>query len=95
MRNLILSTIEVGPGESKVQSNLALTPAQMEQMTFQGRAIASQSLELFAQYPRLPLQDGLPLEFRRGVDINTAWEAQQVAREKVSSVGSQLSAAKL
>lgn len=93
--NLKYAYCNLGDGEAAVNNNLAVTPADMERMTLQGRAIASGSLELYATFPKLPLEDGLPLEERRGTDINMAWEATQRARKKVSGISAQLSAAKV
>lgn len=81
--NLKLCTTVLDEHEPQVLSNLAVTPADMENMTVQGKAIASAQLEPYAYYPPLTAADGLPLDFRRGVDINTAWEASQDAKSKV------------
>lgn len=68
-----------------VQSNLAVTPTQMAQLTERGIPISSQVLgaENFDDGEVSPLTD-VPFLYRRGVDISDISEYQQRCRSKVS-----------
>ena len=69
--------------ESETQPNLSYSPADMANMTAQGRAVSSQNLEHLAFFDGTGDSDNLPLPFCRGVDLNTLWEDAQNTRTKV------------
>ena len=69
--------------ENAVQPNLAITPHDVKALTERGIAVSTQILGA-VQDNDTPA-DYLPLEDRRGVDINTVWETSQNARYSVLS----------
>lgn len=64
-----------------VQQNLAVTPAQMMSLTEKGIAISTQTL----QYDEGSLNPSniVPIDARRGVDVNDVWQASETARKKL------------
>lgn len=68
-----------------VNPRLSVSPKDMELMTAQGRAVSVSSMENFIFYNGDQL-DGLPLDMQRGQDMNSIWEAEQVARHKVRNL---------
>lgn len=68
-----------------VKPNLSVSPADMERMTAQGKSISTSSLENFIYFNGDQL-DGLPLDLKRGQDMNTIWEASQAAKSKVRAL---------
>lgn len=68
-----------------VNPNLAITPAQMEHMTLQGRAVSTSALDKFAFFNGDQL-NGLSLDMVRGADINDVWEASQNTKGKLSQL---------
>ena len=71
------------PHETRVQPNLSITPHDVKALTERGIAISTQRLGMVTDTDTP--SDYLPLEDKRGVDINTAWEASQNARYSVLS----------
>lgn len=67
------------PEDKKVNPFLAITPAQMERMAFENKAISANVLAAQAYYNG----DSLEAEFRRGADINEIWERGQISRSKL------------
>lgn len=67
-----------------VISGLSLTPADVYNLTSQGLPVktSQQADEYFLDGDTNPSID-VPLEFSRGVDINTLWETQRDTRKKV------------
>lgn len=71
-----------------VINNLALTPAQMYAMSLQGKPIAANLLpeEFFVDgYPG-EVEDipAIPLDERRGIDVNDVWLAQKDFETKLT-----------
>lgn len=75
-------------GDVPVLNNLALTPAQMYAMSLQGKPISANPLpeEFFVDgYPgEAESIPEIPLDERRGIDINDIWSAQKDFEKKVS-----------
>lgn len=69
--------------ETKVQSGLSLSPAEINRMTLQGRAAALGSNENNAYYDNLPAGASVPMENRRGTDINTMWRDMKLKQRKI------------
>lgn len=66
-----------------VTQNLSITPSDMLEQTNHGFAVSSQlDSSMFSDGDTSPYVD-LPLELRRGVDINDAWQASKDARQKI------------
>lgn len=68
--------------DQPVQGGLCVTPAQMLEMTRRGIPITPQNLGLVYQEGVSKLDFEPPLEYQRGVDIGTMWEAKQDMRRK-------------
>lgn len=71
--------------ETKVQSGLSLSPAEINRMTLNGRAAALGSNENNAYYDNLPAGAAVPMENRRGTDINVMWREMKNAQDKIVS----------
>ena len=69
---------------TRVQGNLAISPAQMSQLTERGIPISSQVLGAnnFDDGVEGPLTD-VPFLYRRGVDASDVYDYQQRCRSKV------------
>lgn len=71
--------------EEQVQNGLALTPAQMMDLTNRGVPISPANLGV-EYYEGVSVSDfEVPMEHRRGVDIADMWEHRQDMRSKLSS----------
>lgn len=68
--------------ETDVNSRLAITPAQMMQMTNAGRAVSMASMDSFAYFDNAPSVDDMPLEYTRGIDENQLWDASIASKRK-------------
>ena len=69
----------------KVQSNLTLTPAQMYGMALQGKPISSFQLpesEFDAGVIDEAENISVPMEERRGIDVNDLWQNQKEIETK-------------
>lgn len=74
--------VTVKGDEERVQSGLALTPAQVAEMTAAGVPISNPlAMQFFDGYRTLDFDPGLLN--RRGTDINDVWEHQMSARKKL------------
>lgn len=74
------------PGETIVQSRLAITPSQMMRLAEKGIPIASQTLpdNHFFEGDTSRSFDVL-LDYQRGVDINTMWNFEQDVKKRMNS----------
>nr|WEW54471.1 MAG: hypothetical protein [Microvirus Sku14] len=72
-----------GPTDVPVQNNLAMTPAKVAELTAQGIAV---SLDSTLNYDSSSSDNSFDLDpiFSRGMDQQTLWERQQLARQKIS-----------
>ena len=66
----------------KVVGGLAVTPSQMLDLTQRGIAISSSNNMQYNEGSEDPSFD-LPIDARRGVDVNDVWDAQANARRKL------------
>ena len=66
----------------KVVGGLAVTPAQMLDLTQRGIAISASNNMQYVEGSEDPSFD-LPIDARRGVDVNDVWDAQSTARRKL------------
>lgn len=71
------------PYECDVKNGLSYTPSQMASLTAQGKATSLESLSGFVDNRTLADSEPLPMEFRRGVDMNDAYEAEKRSRGKI------------
>lgn len=73
-------------GEKLVNGTLAITPSQMERLTREGKSIQLHALDGSMYYDDMPdctdITD-VPIEYRRGMDENDAWEASVTSNEKL------------
>lgn len=67
----------------EVQAGLSLSPSEIENLTNKGRAASLGSLDGNAYYDNLPAGAEVPLEARRGTDLNTVWESSKDAQKKI------------
>lgn len=75
--------IKCHDNEDSVDSSLAMTPAQMSRLTSQGRAVSLASLENVSYYGNeIDVRD-MPLEYTRGIDMNTLWQESRRSDKKV------------
>ena len=66
----------------KVIPGLAYSPSDMARMADRGISISSINDQMF--YDGSPAQKfDVPLEMRRGVDVNDAWNASRTARRRI------------
>lgn len=77
-----------------VQSNLAVTPAKMLEMTKRGIPISPANLGIMYQEGVSKLDFTPPLEYHRGIDIGQLWEARQDSREKFRKAYNEVSLTK-
>lgn len=89
-RGIRFSNCKSQPNETKVQSGLALTPAEMYTMAQQGKPISAQIL------PDDNFDDGEPqcsyditLDRQRGIDVNDLWNAEKEINNKFTRYKSQ------
>lgn len=68
----------------KVQPGLSLSPSQIERLTAQGHAAALGSLDGYEYYDSLPPGADVPIEDKRGVDINVIWRHSKAAQQKIN-----------
>lgn len=67
------------PSENPVQNGLAMTPQQIKALTDKGIPVSLPNLSIIdADVP----SSYLPLEHRRGVDLNTCYEASTSLRDE-------------
>lgn len=68
--------------EAKVQSDMAVTPSDIERLAKQGIPVSVPNANQFL--PADPEEGwNVPTEFQSDMDRNTAWELEQGARAKV------------
>lgn len=72
--NILAECNKYGQYEKPVQSGLALTPRDVRVMTDRGQAVATPNLAYVEDNYN---GEYLPPEYRRGMDLNTAWELSQ------------------
>lgn len=63
--------------EKPVQSGLALTPAMVKQMTDRGLAVSTPNMQMMNDDVAFADSWFIEPQFRRGCDMNTAWEISQ------------------
>lgn len=73
-----------------VVNDLAVTPADMHQMTARGIPISAQNESLFYDGDTLSSVE-LDLEYRRGIDVNDLWDAEKDSRSKILSLRNKVS----
>ncbi|MCM1356619.1 MAG: hypothetical protein NC212_09485 [Staphylococcus sp.] len=66
----------------KVTPGLSVSPSQMARMAEKGIPITAQMSETFFDGTTNPSFD-IPIEDRRGIDVNAVWEAQKTARKRI------------
>ena len=66
----------------KVVGGLAVTPSQMLDLTQRGIAISASNNMQYLEGSEDPSFD-LPIDARRGIDVNDVWDAQTNARRKL------------
>lgn len=71
-----------------VESDLALTPAQMELMTNNGTPVSTQLIAGNFDDGVPNPSDDMPLMYQRGTDIVDAWDASKDAQSKLNKVKS-------
>lgn len=69
-------------GYVKTTPGLAFTPAQMAKMAEKGIPISTQSADQFVDGTLNPSFD-IPIEERRGIDVNDVWNASKDAKAKI------------
>lgn len=72
----------VDNGFEKVVPGLSVSPSQMAKMAERGIPISAQSSDAFFDGVSNPSFD-IPIEDRRGIDVNAVWNAQQDARKRI------------
>lgn len=78
------------PYERSVQNGLSVTPAEMFQAAKEGIPIAASQLSQ-ASYDNTPQDDFyVPLDCRRGIDINDMFSAKMTGKEKVKTAKQKL-----
>lgn len=75
--------IKLQNGEDSVDSSLAMTPAQMQRLTSQGRAVSLANLENVSFFGNEIDVHDMPLEYTRGIDVNTLWEQSRISEKKI------------
>lgn len=63
-----------------VQSGLSLSPKEIESMTARGRAASMGSIDDRIYFSH---SDEVPVEHKRGMDINRVWEESQLAKKRI------------
>lgn len=69
--------------EKPVQNGLAVTPAQMAELTAKGVPITASNLGMVFDDGVSKLDYDVPPEHTRGVDINDLWNLKQDIRKKL------------
>lgn len=72
--------------EKPVQSGLALTPRDIKQMTERGLAVSTPNLQLSNDSETFTDSWFIEPQFRRGCDMNIAWETTQVVQSNLINV---------
>lgn len=75
--------IKLQTGEDSVDSSLSMTPAQMQRLTSQGRAVSLANLENVSFFGNEIDVKDMPLEYTRGIDVNTLWEQSRISEKKI------------
>lgn len=75
--------IKLQEGEETVDSSLAMTPSQMQNLTSQGRAVSMANLENVSFFGNEIDVKDMPLEYTRGIDMNTLWEQSRISEKKI------------
>lgn len=75
--------VKNGVGETSVNSNLAITPSKMFDMTSQGQAVSLASLENQSFYTNEPDVKDMLLEYTRGIDMNTLWKQSRRSERSI------------
>lgn len=68
-----------------VRSGLALSPAEIENLTNKGRSAALGSLEGNAYYDNLPRGADVPIEDRRGITLDDVWRSSKASQHRIMS----------
>lgn len=78
-----IPTVVTSPCDNcKVVPGLAYTPSDMARMSERGISVSSVNDQLF--YDGSPAAKfDVPIELRRGVDVNDAWNASRTARRRI------------
>lgn len=71
-----------------VKNNLAVTPSQMADLTERGVAVSSSNLQFDEGSPNP--SSVVPIDARRGVDVNDVWQAQQSSRKKLRTAAASI-----
>lgn len=71
------------PDEPVVQNGLAVTPAQMMELTQSGFSISAQNLNALEAADPSDKDFYVPVQYRRGSDLADVYEAAQEVRRKV------------
>lgn len=72
----------VDDGFEKVVPGLSVSPSQMALMAEKGIPITAQLSDAFVDGVSNPPFD-IPIEDRRGIDVNAVWNAQKDARKRI------------
>lgn len=71
--------------KERVQPGLSLTPSEIEHLTARGQAAAVGSLESAMYFDPVNIdKNDIPVQYRRGVDLNTVWRASRNASKKIT-----------
>ena len=93
LRPTKFTTCKCGEDETPTQPNLAVTPAQMMELTAQGIPVSTQNLGLSYDEGVPELEFTPALDQMRGIDMCTMWEHQQTSKKKLGSAYSKAKAA--
>lgn len=93
-RSTAFAVVDSNKGETRVQSGLAYTPADMQRMAERGVAVSSQNMEGSFYYEPASKDYDLNLMDTRGVDPADIWNAQMDARDKLRKSSKAARAAK-
>ena len=69
--------------ETSVDSSLAITPAQMANLTASGRAVSMASLEGVSFFTNEQDVRDMPIEYTRGIDVNEVWAASRTSDKRI------------
>lgn len=84
--NILAKCDKYSKYEKPVQSGLALTPRDIKQMTERGLAVSTPNLQVFNDSEAFTDSWFIEPQFRRGCDMNTAWETTQVVQSNLINV---------
>lgn len=87
---MLVKSCKIVNTKEKVQAGLSLSPSQIERMTQQGHAAALGSLDGNQYYDNLPAGADVPIEDRRGVDLNIIWRESKSAQKKINDARTQV-----